>query len=163
MQKLIQMNDNELSSKYSFKHNDIRWCLKLFTLDNQSTASPDNIFDKAQGEGDNGQSKSGGIKAIKYNYTKENRKEVRMWFNDDFSKLCWKNDEKFFKSNCKVSQIRGIIFGAFSATFEKHKAYVHNFDKFQQFTLQDLNPNIRRRSDVNRRSTKRKSLRFDAA
>ena len=61
---------------------------------------------------------------------------MRLWFSRDFNKIIWKNENKWFKESCKVADITGIIFGAFSTTFEQNKDYMLNFARFQAQSLQ---------------------------
>ena len=71
------------------------------------------------------------MNVTKYNYTDSNSKNVKLWLKDDFTELFWKQDGKLLKSSLKADQINGILFGAFSSTFTKHKEYALNFDKFK--------------------------------
>ena len=46
-----------------------------------------------------------------------------------------------------LSEIQGIIVGAFSSTFDKKKEYVKNFTKFQLTTKKTKNIHVRKSHD----------------
>jgi hypothetical protein len=79
------------------------------------------------------------MKAVKYNYCGLNHQDCYLWFDNNFTALNWKSSTKIWnlKSKIKLSEVSGVIFGAFSSAFSEHKKYVLNYSKFKSFLNDD--------------------------
>jgi len=113
------MADNDYLKSQSYLHNDMEWCQTLLLKSNTA----------------NNYVGQGGISAVKYNYSNDEKQEVKVWFDNSFTKLFWRNSNRFFSSNIELSGLQGLIFGSFSSTFIKHQDFVLNYDKFKRFAL----------------------------
>lgn len=100
MDKLAQRNSVFSKIKYNLNR-DLNWCQNHFLLKDSST---NNV----------GQ---GGISCLKYNYSNQQSKNVKIWFNNMFDRFYYKGDKDFVRKTVKISEIKGLIFGPFSSTF----------------------------------------------
>ena len=77
----------------------------------------------------------GDINVIKYNYADYEKEKCRIWFNRLFTELKWRSERSWFTKSIKLNQIQGLLFGAFSSTFDKHRDRVLNYESFKEFTM----------------------------
>ena len=76
-------------------------------------------------------SKKKGVTGVKYNYSNNEHQNITLWFENNFRDLCWRKDQNIRWSSLKVSQIKGIIYGSFTSTFDRHQQYVNGYYRFK--------------------------------
>ncbi|CDW84009.1 UNKNOWN [Stylonychia lemnae] len=96
-----------------------------------------------------------GIVARKFHYSNHKQNQpflyksnyrndrVKIWISNDGNKINWRKVNSQTQSlldltsSVKIKNIYGLIFGAFSSTFENHKEFVLNYQRFSRLTNQN--------------------------